>query len=166
MALRQHVDRAVGSARQIFTPARWRLLPPALAAAETARIGDIATQWIERYERPRPGFAVTNIEWPLPLDIAGLTLTLKLDRVDALDGGGHAIIDYKAGMAAAPATWFAQRPRAPQLGLYALALKADSPGAAVAGGSVREAQGRRDRPGGHRRRQGVLAGPDGGCQAR
>ena len=129
LALRQHVDRAVDSARSIFTPARWRLLPSALAAAETARIGDIATQWIERYERPRPGFAVTNIEWSLPLDIAGLTLTLKLDRVDALDGGGHAIIDYKAGMAAAPATWFAQRPRAPQLGLYALALMASSPDA-------------------------------------
>ena len=84
-------------------------------------------EWIEKYERPRPGFVVTKTEWSLPLDIAGVTLTFKLDRVDALDDGGHAIIDYKAGEVAAPAAWFAQRPRAPQLGLYALALKATTP---------------------------------------
>jgi probable DNA repair protein len=126
-AMRQHVDAAVSSARHIFTPVRWRLLPPALAAAETARIAGIATHWIEKYERPRPGFVVTEVEWSLPLDIAGLTLTLKLDRVDALDAGGYAIVDYKTGAVEAPAAWFAQRPRAPQLGLYALALKGASP---------------------------------------
>ncbi len=127
IALRQRIDSAVDSALPTITPARWRLLPPALAAAETKRIANIAAHWIEEYERPRPDFVVTNVEWSLPLDIAGLTLTLKLDRVDTLDRGGHAIIDYKTGDVDAPSAWFAQRPRAPQLGLYALALKAESP---------------------------------------
>jgi probable DNA repair protein len=131
IALRQRVDRAVESALPTLTPARWRLLPPALAAAETARIANIAVQWIEECERPRPGFAATNVEWSLPLEIAGLTLTLKLDRVDTLDNGGHAIIDYKTGAVELPSMWFAQRPRAPQLGLYALALKAQSPAIAL-----------------------------------
>lgn len=126
-AMRQHVDQAVTSARAIFPAARWRLLPPALAAAETARIAGIAVHWIEKYERPRPGFVVTEVEWSLPLAIAGLTLTLKLDRVDALELGGYAIIDYKTGAVDAPAAWFAQRPRAPQLGLYGLAFKSASP---------------------------------------
>jgi hypothetical protein len=125
--LRQRVERAVDSALPAITPTRWRLLPPALAAAETMRMANIAAQWFENYERPRPGFAATRVEWSVPLHIAGLTLTLKLDRVDTLELGGHAIIDYKAGAAEGPYGWFAQRPRAPQLGLYALALKAESP---------------------------------------
>jgi hypothetical protein len=126
-AMRQRVDRAVDSALPVLAPARWRLLPPALAGAEKARIANIAAHWIEKYERPRPSFAVTKVEWSVPLDIAGLTLTLKLDRVDTLEQGGHAIIDYKAGAAEGPFNWFAQRPRAPQLGLYALALNSESP---------------------------------------
>jgi RecB family exonuclease len=130
-ATRRRIDAAVDSALPALPPARWRLLPPALVAAEKARIASIATQWIEKYERPRPGFAVTKVEWSVPLDIAGLTLTLKLDRVDTLDQGGCAIVDYKAGAAEGPSRWFAQRPRAPQLGLYALALKAESPDIAL-----------------------------------
>ena len=127
----RRVEASVAHAVTTLTPARWRLLPPALAAAESARIAGIAAHWIEKYERPRPGFAVTNVEWSLPLDIAGLALTLRLDRVDTLDDGGHAIIDYKSGLVDAPSTWFAQRPRAPQLGLYALALKALHPDIAL-----------------------------------
>ncbi len=70
-ATRSRVDSAVNSARLALTPARWRLLPPALAAAETARIAGIAAHWIENWERPRPGFVVTNVEWSMPLEIAG-----------------------------------------------------------------------------------------------
>jgi hypothetical protein len=81
-ATRQHIDAAVESAGTL-TPARWRLLPPALAMAETARIAGIVAHWIETCERPRPAFDVAKVEWSLPLNIAGLTLTLKLDRVDA-----------------------------------------------------------------------------------
>ena len=126
-ATRQRIDAAVSSARATLTPARWRLLPPALAMAETARIAGIVTHWVETCERPRPAFDVAHVEWSLPLNIAGLTLTLKLDRVDALGGGGHAIIDYKTGQVEKPSAWFAERPRAPQLGVYAQALQAVSP---------------------------------------
>jgi RecB family exonuclease len=124
---RQQIDDAVDSARATLPPARWRLLPPALAIAETARIAGIAAHWIETCERPRPAFVVANVEWSLPLHISGLTLTLKLDRVDALGGGGHAIIDYKTGQVDKPSAWFAERPRAPQLGVYAQALQGASP---------------------------------------
>ena len=121
-ALRHRIDAAVGSARSSISPIRWRLLPPAVAAAETARIVHISAQWIEAYERPRPPFAVTGIEWSAPLTLAGLTFDLRLDRVDTLADGGCAIVDYKTGNVDSPRTWFSVRPRAPQLGLYALAL--------------------------------------------
>ena len=125
--LAQRVDAAVDAARAVIAPARWRLLPPAIAAAEASRIAVIGMQWIESYERPRPAFVVTATEAATTLTLSGLTFSLRLDRIDALEGGGSAIIDYKAGAVDAPRRWFAARPRAPQLGVYALALAAAAP---------------------------------------
>jgi len=76
-------------------------------------------------------FAVIGIEKGLALDVHGLTISLRLDRVDALDGGGVAIVDYKTGLTSSPEVWFEPRPRAPQLGLYALAQRAATPGERV-----------------------------------
>jgi probable DNA repair protein len=126
-ALWRRVDEAVDAARAVIAPTRWRLLPPAVAAAEASRIAAIGIQWIEAYERPRPAFVVTATEAAATLTLSGLTFNLRLDRIDTLDGGGNAIVDYKAGAVEAPKRWFAQRPRAPQLGLYALALGAITP---------------------------------------
>jgi len=61
------------------------------------------------------------------LKLAGLTFGLRLDRVDALEGGGVAIIDYKTGRATATSKWFVERPQAPQLALYTFAFHAASP---------------------------------------
>ncbi len=125
----------------LFTPARWQLLPPALAAAETARIADIAAHWIENHERPRPGFAVKEVEWQLPLSIAGLTLTLKLDRVDTLDEGGlrnHRLQDRRGRRAGCVVHAAAARATA-----RALRTGGKGAGATVSGarGSVRQAEG-------------------------
>ena len=59
--------------------------------------------------------------------MAGLSFSLRLDRVDALEGGGVAIIDYKTGRATATSKWFGDRPQAPQLALYTFAFHAASP---------------------------------------
>ena len=61
------------------------------------------------------------------VDLGGLTFRLKLDRVDALSDGRRAIIDYKTGLVDSTRTWFTHRPRAPQLGVYLLALDAETP---------------------------------------
>ncbi len=63
----------------------------------------------------------------MELTLAGLLLTLRIDRIDALAEGGVAIIDYKTGDADGPTRWIEARPRAPQLGLYALAYQAVPP---------------------------------------
>jgi len=122
-ALEQRIGAAVASARGAVAATRWRLLPPAVAVAESARIARISATWISGLELPRPAFVVAHVEWSTSVTLSGLTLRLQLDRVDALPDGGRVIIDYKTGHVDAPKTWFAMRPRAPQLGLYALALR-------------------------------------------
>lgn len=122
-ALEARIAGAAEAARATIPEARWKLLPPVIAAAEIARIAQIGREWIEGFELARPPFAVTGVEQKAEVTLAGLTFRLKLDRIDTLADGSTAIIDYKTGAADKPQAWFAERPRSPQLGLYALALR-------------------------------------------
>jgi probable DNA repair protein len=130
-ALRASIAAAAELARTALPAARWRTVLPAVAAEEGARIEGLVADWLFAHERTRPPFAVIGIEKGLALDVHGLTISLRLDRVDALDGGGVAIVDYKTGRTSSPDVWFEPRPRAPQLGLYALAQRAATPGERV-----------------------------------
>ncbi|MFO1324206.1 MAG: PD-(D/E)XK nuclease family protein [Burkholderiales bacterium] len=136
-ALHARVADAVVVARRAIPPARWRLLPAAVAAAEADRIAQLVAQWIEDVDRARPPFRVTGVEVDATLDLAGLRLRLRVDRIDSVDGGGRVIVDYKTGDTVAPAHWFRPRPRAPQLGLYALAQDDPTAVRAVAYASVK-----------------------------
>jgi probable DNA repair protein len=130
-ALRAAIAAATELAKTALPAARWRTVIPAVAAEEGARIEGIVADWLLAHESMRPPFAVIGIEKGLALDVHGLTISLRLDRVDALDGGGVAIVDYKTGRTSSPDVWFEPRPRAPQLGLYALAQRAATPGERV-----------------------------------
>jgi len=59
------------------------------------------------------------LEHSLPLDIAGVRLGVRLDRVDRLADGRLIVIDYKSG-AAASFDALADRLRQPQLPAYAV----------------------------------------------
>ena len=126
-ALAAGIAAAASAARHTVPPARWNALPPVVAAAEAERLPGIAAAWIETIERPRSGFTVTRIEQRATVELAGLTFRLTVDRIDELAGGGAAIIDYKTGLVDSTASWFAWRPRAPQLGVYLLALAHEVP---------------------------------------
>ena len=77
-----------------------------IAAGEAERIAGVVVDWLEAYDRPRPSFAVIGIEKGLPLALCGLQVSLRLDRMDALDDGGVAIIDYKTGRTHRAEDWF------------------------------------------------------------
>lgn len=126
-ALAARVRKAADSARAELPRERWRALPPVIATSEVERIAGIAMEWIAKCERPRPPFEVALVEEKVQASLSGLTFRLKLDRVDKLRDGRAAIIDYKTGAVDGPARWFAPRPRAPQLGMYAIALRAQDP---------------------------------------
>ena len=54
-----------------------------------------------------------------PLLAAGLVFSGRIDRMDRLADGGHALIDYKSGTVT-PKQWEGERPQDPQLPLYAV----------------------------------------------
>ncbi|HEY5809022.1 MAG TPA: hypothetical protein VIT67_13695 [Povalibacter sp.] len=77
-----------------------------------------------RVERERPPFAVQLAEASEQYEIGGLSVTLRPDRIDVLEGGGELLIDYKLGDSHRRQDWLEVLPgrmRRPQLPLYGLA---------------------------------------------
>ena len=128
--LDDRIASAVESARFELTQERWRSVPKVIATAETRRIAALLRMWIIAHDRVRPPFAVDAIETRIDLSLAGLTFQLKVDRIDRV-GDDAIIIDYKTGGTTSPKGWFDVRPRAPQLGMYALAYAQSGHDAAV-----------------------------------
>jgi hypothetical protein len=75
-------------------------------------------------ERTRAPFAVHGIELESAVELAGASLHLRIDRVDALGTGGVAILDYKSG-AHKTMDWYGEHLSHPQLLAYLVALDAD-----------------------------------------
>lgn len=121
-------------------PERWREIPDTVRAGEAARVARQLEQWLRTVEAARPPFEVVGTETKIALALDALTLSLRIDRVDAPSGGGVVIVDYKTGAAPSVARWTAPRPEATQLALYARAWRdahADVPVRATAIAQVR-----------------------------
>ncbi|HTR59894.1 MAG TPA: PD-(D/E)XK nuclease family protein [Casimicrobiaceae bacterium] len=125
MRVEAAVAHAIGS--NAISALRWRALPPIVAALEAERLSKLMLDWLGKHELTRAPFRVVDTELKLSLAFAQLRIDLRLDRVDALEGGGVAIIDYKTGLVVPPARWFDQRPQAPQIALYAVAWRSARP---------------------------------------
>jgi RecB family exonuclease len=70
------------------------------------------------YESTRIGFEVAETEADRTIHLAGLTLDLRLDRIDRLIDGTLLVIDYKTGIVSVK-SWELPRPDDVQLPLYA-----------------------------------------------
>lgn len=93
------------------------------AELERARLGRLALEWLA-IERARPPFAVVAIEDRRDLEVAGLSLDARIDRMDRLADGTHLLVDYKSGNVTRQ-DWLGERPGDPQLPLYALGATED-----------------------------------------
>ena len=88
-------------------------------------------------ERTRAPFRVESTELDSTLTLKGAQLRIRIDRVDALETGGRAILDYKSGRRT-PADWYGERPSHPQLLAYLAALGDDVVAMATANVTARE----------------------------
>jgi ATP-dependent helicase/nuclease subunit B len=122
--LRDWIATAVAHSRNKLDRARWQSLPAAVAAGESQRLADTIRAWLDAIERTRPPFVVRATEMTASLQLGGIGISMRIDRVDTLADGGVAVIDYKSGRAVEPVKWFAPRPSGTQVGLYAMALGA------------------------------------------
>ena len=88
-----HVQRVF--ARELRPHLR-ELMPRRYLELEEQRLTELVTEWLE-YEATRIAFEVAETEVKRTVHIAGLTLDLRLDRIDRLNDGSLLVIDYKSG---------------------------------------------------------------------
>lgn len=101
---------------------------PQLAAIEHRRLEERLRTWIA-HEIARDDFNVVALEQTVSgVPLGGLTLSLRVDRVDEI-ATGRLLIDYKSG--AQQPDWDGERPQTPQLPLYAVSGAAGAPVSAV-----------------------------------
>jgi ATP-dependent helicase/DNAse subunit B len=109
-----HVQRAF--ARALLSHLRERM-PRRYLELEEQRLAGLVTEWLD-YEAARVDFEVAATEVKRTVSVAGLTLDLRLDRIDRLQDGSQLVIDYKSG-SVSPSSWNLPRPDDVQLPLYA-----------------------------------------------
>lgn len=113
------IDQALQQAREAIA------LPPhpltqSLADLEVERWKPQLARWLREVETARARFSVVDTEAVIEdVNIAGLHLNLRLDRMDELLDGRRMIVDYKTGGEIRLAQWLGPRPDEPQLPLYA-----------------------------------------------
>jgi ATP-dependent helicase/nuclease subunit B len=92
-------------------------MPQRYLELEEMRLVRLVKEWLE-FERTRVPFTVEATEDDANPTIAGLSLKLRLDRLDRLKDGSLLVIDYKSGTVATR-SWDLPRPDDVQLPLYA-----------------------------------------------
>jgi len=89
-------------------------------ALEKARIALLLDRWLA-WELDRQPFTIEGLELSSTLDLDGLGIRMRIDRIDRQGDGGAIIIDYKTGNATLGGLT-GDRLVSPQLALYALAV--------------------------------------------
>jgi ATP-dependent helicase/nuclease subunit B len=100
------------------------------ADIERLRLVRLARAWLDQ-EKARSDFAVVATEDKRHVEIGGLSLSARLDRVDEVHDGRRIIIDYKTGVTSV-GTWLGERPDEPQLPLYLVAAETEAVAVAFA----------------------------------
>jgi ATP-dependent helicase/DNAse subunit B len=107
--------------RRVFSrelrPHLREVMPRRYLELEEQRLTRLVTEWLE-YEATRVAFDVAETEAKRTVHIRGLTLDLRLDRIDRLNDDSLLVIDYKSGNVS-PKLWELPRPDDVQLPLYA-----------------------------------------------
>ncbi len=125
------IEQALKEARE-KTPLPPHPLVQSLADLEVERWKPQLVRWLQEVEAARAPFRVAQAETKMDVNIAGLEMTLRLDRVDEQPDGRRLIVDYKTGGAIPLTSWTGARPDEPQLPLYAAFSPAQPDGMAFA----------------------------------
>jgi ATP-dependent helicase/nuclease subunit B len=115
-ALQAMVNRIINNVLSSYTEQN-SSLPTLIYSLEIERAENLVNVLLE-WEKQRPAFAVAGIEEMYEIDLAGIKLKLRVDRIDQV-GEKKWVIDYKSSLPA-QTPWEQERPEEPQLLLYAL----------------------------------------------
>ena len=126
-SLEQVARAAERTLRSVFGSAQRPLR--ALFEIELDQLRAVLAAWLDS-ERSRAPFTVLAVEQKGAVQLGRWTLSVRVDRLDRLNDGGVAIVDFKTGDRATSADWFGPRLRDAQVPLYAIQT-AEPLGAAV-----------------------------------
>jgi ATP-dependent helicase/nuclease subunit B len=87
---------------------------------ERVRLVKLTREWLD-LERRRGDFEVVATEEKRVMTFGGITVNVRLDRLDRIDNGPM-VIDYKTG-ACKTSDWMGERPEEPQVPLYASSVE-------------------------------------------
>ena len=96
------------------------LFTPRFRAIEAERLCRLVVDWLNLERERQQAFRVEALEQDQVIEIAGLPLKTRVDRIDRLADNGLAVIDYKTGRSVSSEGWFDERMSEPQLPLYCL----------------------------------------------
>jgi probable DNA repair protein len=105
-----------------------------LIALERVRLIELIQSWVDFEKLREMEFTVEEPEQERTVEIGGLTVKVRLDRLDKLANGLYALIDYKS-KAPKLGDWDGDRPESPQVPIYAVTSR--EPLAALAFAQVR-----------------------------
>lgn len=114
--LLQLIDACAERALEPIRKRRPRELGTTYCQLERERLQQLLGRWLA-LEKQRPAFEVVAIEEAREVVFSGLTLSLRIDRVDRMATGELLLIDYKTGSPTIN-DWLSDRPGEPQLPLY------------------------------------------------
>ncbi|MDR3726467.1 MAG: PD-(D/E)XK nuclease family protein [Terracidiphilus sp.] len=109
-----HVQRVLQAE---LRPSLRSRMPHRYLELEELRLTALVAEWLD-YEATRIDFEVVGTEVDRTIHLAGLTLNLRLDRIDRLTDQTLLVVDYKTGDVS-PKSWDLPRPDDVQLPLYA-----------------------------------------------
>ena len=116
--LRAIVERAVETAVERLRRDRGDTVSDAFAALERERVAGLLGRLLD-IEKLRAPFSVLARELPRTLELGGLSVETRVDRIDQLEGGARVVLDYKTGRGSI-AGWGDERLDQPQVPLYAV----------------------------------------------
>lgn len=123
--LKETVSKAVRLALRPLIAQRADLFGDCYTETEIDRLSLLLGRWLE-VEKSRAPFEVEATEKALFVDLKGLPLRVRIDRIDRLDDGSYMLIDYKTGNCNT-SKWQGERMEEPQLPLYSICMAGIDP---------------------------------------
>jgi len=119
-AISESVEAAIGLLKKSFP----ETMTPAFSDLESTRLRNLLQGFLE-LESSRSEFSILATEEKISWTHSKLSLNFRIDRIDQLQDGSIALIDFKTGKKV-NYKWFDQRPDDMQLPLYQLAIAENS----------------------------------------
>ncbi|MFM9834994.1 MAG: PD-(D/E)XK nuclease family protein [Methylophilaceae bacterium] len=117
-ALVEHLNKAIRKALHDFAETT-NVVTKTVLELEHERLHKLVGAWLAFEKEQGLTFHIIGCEVEKQVDISGIEVTLKIDRIHQLQNGGMVFLDYKTGQTPNVSSWAEDRISEPQLPIYA-----------------------------------------------